>query len=148
MSEPTIVFVFDLKHWYTTITPLSKLDLFDIVPSVCVQFGFDIKTQAYVLVITRSKWEATATEIKKKFMTISRRMKEEMDGPMTTIQRDHYENADIFSVFDKKEEVSEPVKLEQVKEDYIEVAVPEPVVVAKVPEAVDVADAKKKKKKK
>lgn len=104
MSEPTVVFVFDLKNWYETITPLSKIDLLDIVPVVCVQFGFDQQSQSYLLVITKSKWETITPEIKRKFMMISRRIKEEMEGPMTTVQREQYENNDIFNVFDKKQE--------------------------------------------
>ena len=98
--EPTIVFVFELKHWYNTITPLSKLDLLDIVPQVGVQFGFDFQSQAYLLVITKTKWSSAPSEIKKKYMMISRRIKEELDGPMTTMQREQYESSDIFAAFE------------------------------------------------
>ncbi len=104
MTEPTVVFVFDLKNWYGNITPLSKIDLLDIVPNVCVQFGFDQQSQSYLLVITKSKWETITSEVKSKFMMISRRIKEEMEGPMTTFQREQYENNDIFNVFVKKPE--------------------------------------------
>lgn len=109
MSEPTIVFVFELKHWYNTITPLSKLDLLDIAPQVCVQFGFDHQAQAYLMVITRNKWNDIASDIKKRFMLISRRIKEEMEGPLLTAQREAYENTDIFAAFDQKKKDLEPI---------------------------------------
>jgi hypothetical protein len=108
MSEPTVVFVFDLKNWYGTITPLSKIDLLDIVPHVCVQFGFDQQSQSYLLVITKSKWDTITPEVKSKYMMISRRIKEEMEGPMTSIQREQYETTDIFNVFTAPKDVPEP----------------------------------------
>lgn len=101
MSEPTIVFVFELKHWYNSISPLSKIDLLDIVPHVSVQFGFDGQNSSYLLVITKSKWQNLQPEIKKKFMMISRRIKEEMEGPLTSAQREQYENSDPFVAFEK-----------------------------------------------
>jgi hypothetical protein len=100
MSEPTVVFVFELKHWYNTISPLSKLDLLDIVPQVCVQFGYDFQSQAFLMVITKTKWTDLSGELKKKFMMISRRIKEEMEGPMSTSGRESYENTDLFHAFE------------------------------------------------
>jgi len=99
-SEPTIVFVFNLKQWYSNISPISKIDLLDIVPYVSVQFGFDHKSQAYVLIITKSRWAEISADIKKKFMFISRRIKEELEGPMTTVERDQYESVDLFTAFE------------------------------------------------
>lgn len=113
--EPTIVFVFELKHWYNTITPLSKLDLLDIVPLVGAQFGFDYQSQAYLLVITKTKWSSIPQEIKKKYMMISRRIKEELDGPLTTVQREQYESADIFAAFEVSQNQNE--KLDTVPEE-------------------------------
>ena len=116
--EPTIVFVFELKHWYNTISPLSKIDLFDIVPQVGIQFGYDYQSQAYLLVITKTKWVSVPPEIKKKYMMISRRIKEELDGPLTTAQREQYESADIFGAFEATQ-ASEPAseKLESIEEE-------------------------------
>ena len=118
-QEPTTVFVFAINHWYNSISPLSKIDLLDIVPNVGVQFGFDYQSQAYLLVVTRSKWAIINPEIKNKFMMISRRIKEEMDGPMTTIQRETYEHSDLFVAFDnaKKDEEVTAELLDSIKED-------------------------------
>lgn len=99
MSDPIVVFVFDIKHWYNSISAVSKVDLLDIVPHVSVQFGFDFQSQAYLMVISKSKWESLSGDVKKKFMLISRRVKEEMDGIMLTAQREAYENSDIFAAF-------------------------------------------------
>lgn len=104
MTEPTVVFVFELKQWYSKLSAISKLDLLDIVPHVSVQFGFDYKNQAYLMILTRSKWTELPSELKTKFMGISRRIKEEIDGLMTTAEREQYENADFFAAFDKKDE--------------------------------------------
>jgi hypothetical protein len=97
-KEPTIIFLFDLKNWYETISPLSKLDLFDIVPLVSTQFYMDFGIKAYVLILTKTKWDNLNVDVKKKFMLVSRRVKEEMEGPMTSIQRETYEQADIFKL--------------------------------------------------
>lgn len=96
--EPTIIFLFDLKNWFEVITPLSKLDLLDIVPSVATQFYMDFGIKAYVLMLIKSKWDNLPEELKRKFMLISRRIKEEMEGPMQTVERERYENADIFKL--------------------------------------------------
>jgi hypothetical protein len=119
--EPTIVFVFELKHWYNTISPLSKIDLFDIVPQVGIQFGYDYQSQAYLLVITKTKWVSVPQEIKKKYMMISRRIKEELDGPLTTAQREQYESADIFGAFEVAAQPEQQAvageKLESIEEE-------------------------------
>jgi hypothetical protein len=108
-TQPTVVFVFELKQWYSNISAISKLDLLDIVPHVSVQFGFDYKNQAYLMILTKSKWIDIPTELKTKFMGISRRIKEEIDGPMNTAERELYENTDFFAAFDKKDEVAQSV---------------------------------------
>ena len=116
-SEPTIVFVFNMKQWYSNISPISKIDLLDIIPHVCVQFGFDHKAQAYVLIITKSRWAEIPADIKKKFMFISRRIKEELEGPMTTIERDQYESVDLFTAFENAAASQAVGKLETVPEE-------------------------------
>lgn len=123
MSEPTIVFVFELKHWYTNISAISKIDLLDIVPHVSVQFGFDYQTQAFLMVITKAKWESITVDVKKKFMMISRRIKEEMDGIMNTAQREAYENTDPFAAFAAKQAASS--EAEQTIENEVLSTIPE-----------------------
>lgn len=97
MSEPTIVFVFEQNHWENNITPLTKIDLMDIVPKIGTQFGYDFQSNAFLLVISKSKWLELDVDFKKKYMMISRRIKEEVNGPMTYQQRIEYENADFFT---------------------------------------------------
>lgn len=97
MSEPTIVFVFEQAHWEMNITPLTKIDLIDIVPKIGSQFGYDFQAQAFLLVISRTKWLELDGDLKKKFMMISRRVKEEVNGPMTFMQREEYEKTDFFT---------------------------------------------------
>lgn len=96
--EPTIIFLFDMKNWYETISPLSKLDLFDVAPNVSTQFYMDYGIKAYVLILTKSKWDILPEDLKKKFMIISRRIKEEMEGPMPSLARERYESTDIFKL--------------------------------------------------
>jgi predicted patatin/cPLA2 family phospholipase len=96
--EPTIIFLFDMKNWSETITSLSKLDLFDIAPKVSTQFYMDFGINAYVLILTKTKWDGVQEDIKRKFMIISRRIKEEMEGPMQTQVRERYEQSDIFKL--------------------------------------------------
>lgn len=118
--EPTIIFLFDMKNWYESISPLSKLDLFDIVPFVASQFQLDNHIKAYVLVLTKSKWDSLQHDLKKKFMLISRRIKEEMEGPMSSVQRETYEQADIFKLLmgeTSTEEVAPIQGLTPIKEE-------------------------------
>jgi len=96
--EPTIIFLFDTKNWFESVSPLSKLDLFDIAPVVSSQFYFDFSANAYIMALTKTKWDSLPSDLKKKFMLVSRRLREEMEGAMTTAQREQYENADIFSL--------------------------------------------------
>lgn len=100
-KEPTVIFLFDSKSWFSSINPLSKLDLFDIAPVVSTQFYFDFSVNSYVLVLTKTKWDVIPKDIQRKFMMISRRLREEMEGVMTSSQREQYENADIFELLMK-----------------------------------------------
>ena len=98
-EEPTIVFVFELKKWYESINPLTKVELIDIAPIIGFQFFFDPKANGYVLVVTKTKWDSSTHEARRRFMTISRRIKEEIEGAMLTTQRDLYESSDLFDLF-------------------------------------------------
>lgn len=115
--EPTIIFLFDMKNWYETISPLSKLDLFDVAPHVSTQFYIDYGIKSYVLILTKSKWDTLPDDSKKKFMIVSRRIKEEMEGPMQSMARERYESTDIFALLmgdlSAKSEVSPQVEQEQ-----------------------------------
>ena len=122
VREPTIIFLFDMKNWYESISPLSKLDLFDIAPSVSTQFYMDYGIKAYVLILTKSKWDTLPESDKKKFMLISRRVKEEMEGPMQSVARERYESTDIFSLLMGNSSIEPPIVTEY--------AIPEPTVSA------------------
>jgi hypothetical protein len=102
--EPVLVFVFDLKQWTTQISNLTKLEFIDYIPTICSQFFFDPSVPAYVLTLAKSKWETLTVESKLKFKLITRRLREEVEGTMTQVQRDQYENTDPFEVFAKKRE--------------------------------------------
>jgi len=117
MSEPTIVFVFSHDHWHNNISALSKLDLFDIATHVGVQFGYDFQSQAFMLVVTKTKWGSLSSELKQKFMMISRRLKEEMEGPMSSTQREKYETSDLFLVFDNIKPAPAEAILDTIEED-------------------------------
>jgi hypothetical protein len=130
VKEPTIIFLFDMKNWYETINPLSKVDLLDIVPLVSTHFYIDFGINAYVLILTKSKWDELNKDLKKKFMFISRRIKEEMEGPVTSIQRERYENSDIFELL-MSQQPADPVESVNINLDTIiendeeEIQVPE-----------------------
>lgn len=131
--EPTIIFLFDMKNWYETISPLSKLDLVDIAPLVSTQFYIDYGIKAYVLILTKSKWESLDPGLKKKFMFVSCRIKNEMEGPMSAIQRESYENSDIFELLMSQQAPPAPLldkntdvdTLETIKEGEEEITVPD-----------------------
>lgn len=122
-QEPTIIFLFNLKNWYESISPLTKLDLIDIAPLVSTQFYIDYGVKAYVLVLTKGKWDSIEPNLKKKFMFISRTVKEQMEGPMSFIQKETYENSDIFELIMAQQSAStsnvqpESKTLESIKED-------------------------------
>ena len=114
-DEPTIVFIFDLKNWYDTISVLSKLELIDIIPMIDCQFYYNENIKSYVLILLKSKWETLDNNLKYKFSILSRRIKEEMEGPMSSNIRQKYENTDLFELLmeaasqQKKEETIEVV---------------------------------------
>jgi len=130
IREATIIFLFDLKNWYEKIQPLSKLDLIDIAPLVSTQFYIDFSIQAYVLILTKGKWDALDPNLKRKFMFISRTIKEYMEGPMNSIQKETYENSDIFEMLMSQQQ-PQPIlpdtniDLETIKEGDEEIVVPE-----------------------
>ena len=81
------------------MNPLTKLDVLDIVPDVASYFYFDAASRAYLLVIGKQKWDALSNDIKRKFMMIARRIKEETEaGALTTHQRMMYETSDLFEM--------------------------------------------------
>jgi hypothetical protein len=102
--QPTIVFVFELKQWLNQLSSLTKLELIDYIPNICTQFFFDPSIPAYVVTITKSKWDSLSAEAKFKFKTLTRRLREEVEGVMTQSQRDQYEQSDPFEAFAKKRE--------------------------------------------
>ena len=102
--QPTIVFVFELKQWLNQLSSLTKLELMDYIPNICTQFFFDPSIPAYVVTITKSKWDSLSAEAKFKFKTLTRRLREEVEGVMTQAQRDQYEQSDPFETFAKKRE--------------------------------------------
>ena len=106
-NEPTIVFLFDIRQWNQQLTPLTKLELIDMIPSVCSQFFFDASLPAYVLTVTKSKWDGFNPDLLVKFKTLTRRIREEVEGYMTQAQRDALESADPFEMFKKKEATEE-----------------------------------------
>jgi hypothetical protein len=102
--QPTIVFVFELKQWLNQLSSLTKLELIDYIPNICTQFFFDPTIPAYVVTITKTKWDSLSAEAKFKFKTLTRRLREEVEGVMTQPQRDQYEQSDPFEAFAKKRE--------------------------------------------
>jgi hypothetical protein len=124
--EPRIIYVFDLKSWYGVLSPLTKLDLIDITPMVSTQFYFDGSIPAYILILTKNKWDALEVELKKRYMLISRRVKEEIEGPMSTIDREKYENSDIFEIVMAQKQAMENSQIETPLETISEDVEPTP----------------------
>jgi hypothetical protein len=122
-DEPTIVFLFHLNNWFDNISVISKLDLIDIVPSLgSSQFYYNENIRAYVLIIVKSVWETLEDKVKYKFSILSRRIKEEMEGPMSNVLKEKYENTDLFELLmteaaatQKVEAVPEVPEVEEVK---------------------------------
>lgn len=125
VREPTIIFLFDMKNWYEKINSLSKLDLLDIAPIVSTQFYIDFSINAYVLILTKNKWDQLNKDIKRKFMFISRRIKEEMESPMSSVQKEVYENSDIFELLMTQQPTPESLVLDSINEENEEIIVPE-----------------------
>jgi hypothetical protein len=97
-DEPTIVFLFDLKNWFDNISVISKLDLIDIIPYLSSQFYYNDNIKAYILIIVKSSWDKLEDKLKYKFSILSRRIKEEMEGPMSNLLKEKYENTDLFEL--------------------------------------------------
>lgn len=117
---PTLVFLFDIKQWNQQLNPLTKLEFIDFIPNICSQFFYDGSVPAYVMTLTKDKWDSISPEIKIKYKAITRRLREEVEGPMTQAQRDAYDAADPFDMFRKKqEETSNMVDNESNKMDSI-----------------------------
>jgi hypothetical protein len=86
------------------MNPLTKLDILDVVPAVATHFYYDNVKKAFLLVISQNNWNGLKDELKRKFMTVARRIKEETEtGPLTTNQRLQYETSDLFEVVSNKE---------------------------------------------
>lgn len=103
-NVPTLVYVFDIKQWNEQLNPLTKLEFVDFIPKVCSQFFYDASVPAFILTLTKPKWDELPEDIKIKYKTITRRLREEVEGPMTQQQRDAYDITDPFDAFKKKAE--------------------------------------------
>lgn len=101
---PTLVFLFDINQWNQQLNPLTKLEFIDFIPNICSQFFYDGSVPAYVMTLTKEKWDSLSPEIKIKYKALTRRLREEVEGPMTQAQRDAYDASDPFDVFRKKQE--------------------------------------------
>jgi hypothetical protein len=101
-NVPTLVYVFDIKQWNEQLNPLTKLEFVDFIPKVCSQFFYDVNVPAFILTLTKPKWDGLPDEIKIKYKSITRRLREEVEGPMTQQQRDQYDLTDPFDAFKKK----------------------------------------------
>lgn len=93
---PTLVFIYDIGNWSNKISSLSKVDLLDIVPHIATSFYYDLRISAFIVIISKDKWNEISQTRKTKLMTIVRRLKEEIDGTMTTTEREEFENTDLF----------------------------------------------------
>jgi hypothetical protein len=102
--EPVLVFVFEVKQWTNQVSSLTKLEFIDYIPTVCSQFFFDPQVPGYVLTLGKSKWDTLSPEQKFKFKTLTRRLREEVEGVMTQAQREQFESVDPFEQFAKKRE--------------------------------------------
>lgn len=98
MNEPTIVFLFDYTNWFETISVISKIDLIDIIPNLQSQFYYNHEIKTFVLIIYKKTWTNLEDKIKYKFSIIARRIKEEMEGPMSSTLKEKYENTDLFDL--------------------------------------------------
>lgn len=97
MSEPTIVFLLHANQWLNVIHPVTKLEFLDWgIRAGCTFF---LENNAYVLAVKQSLWETLSDDLKAKFRLISRRVREELDGPFTDEARQSLEVTDPFDVF-------------------------------------------------
>lgn len=98
-NEPSLIFIFTLQQWRSQLHPLTKIDIVDIAPLISKSFYYDNQIKSYVFIILKNQWDSLEGPIKRKFMSISRRAKEEIETPMTTEQRENYENSDLFKIY-------------------------------------------------
>lgn len=103
-DEPTIAFVLSNQQWLSVIHPVTKLELLDWVAHVKTNFFYDLENSAYVLLLKQSLWKTIDAPLQARFKFISRRIREEMDGPFTDEQRQQFESVDPFDVFAKRPE--------------------------------------------
>jgi hypothetical protein len=102
-NEPTIVFVVSKAQWLSVLHPVTKLDLLDWIAVAGGHFFYDASNESYVLIEKISHWQKLEDEVKKRFQLISRRVREEMDGPFPYEIKEKLDHTDPFDVFDKKE---------------------------------------------
>lgn len=107
-DEPTIAFLLNTQQWLSTIHPVTKLELLDWVSVSRANFFFDAENSTFVLLLKQSAWELLDDSSKDRFKLVSRRVREEMDGPFTDDQRKHFETVDPFDVFKKQPSSSLP----------------------------------------
>lgn len=105
-NVPTLVYVFDIKQWNEQLNPLTKLEFVDFIPKVCSQFFYDASVPAFILTLAKPKWDGLTDDIKIKYKSITRRLREEVEGPMTQQQRDAYDASDPFDAFKKRDETA------------------------------------------
>lgn len=105
-NVPTLVYVFDIKQWNEQLNPLTKLEFVDFIPKICSQFFYDASVPAFILTLTKPKWDGLTDDIKIKYKSITRRLREEVEGPMTQQQRDAYDASDPFDAFKKRDEAA------------------------------------------
>lgn len=101
-SQPILIFLFTLQQWRTQISPITKIDIVDIAPIISKHFYYDEVSSSYVFTLLKTKWDSLQQNVKKNFMTILRRSKEEIQGIMNAEEREKYENCDLFDVYMKK----------------------------------------------
>ena len=102
-DEPTIAFVLNTQQWLSVLHPLTKLELLDWTMVVGANFFYDVENKAYVLLLKSSVWEGVSDPMKARFRVLSRRVREEMDGPFTDAQRTELDNLDPFTAFKKQD---------------------------------------------
>lgn len=103
-NVPTLVYVFDIKQWNEQLNPLTKLEFVDFIPKICSQFFYDASVPAFILTLAKPKWDSLSDDLKIKYKSITRRLREEVEGPMTQQQRDAYDSSDPFDAFKKRDE--------------------------------------------
>ena len=106
-NEPTIMYMFYKSDWLHTISPVSKLELMDWVATVDAIMYYTPETQSYNIVLKASSWEPLDTDRKVAFQHISRRIREELEGPFTFTVRTALDTMDPFDAFFNTEQPSE-----------------------------------------